>query len=252
MRLEGKIALVTGGASGIGEAIVRKLALEGAKVYIADINDEAGNDIKNALLQENFKVDFVHLDVTDSENWKSAVVSAINQDQRLDILVNGAGLAQTGAPLEEMDLKRDWDLLININLNGTFYGMYTVIPYMKQQNSGSIVNISSVSSLVAQCGVTGYTAAKGGINALTRAAAVDYASHFVRCNAVCPTTTVTPAVQKIFDTVPGVEDALKADCVIPRFGKPEDIANTVAFLASDEAGYITGQILAVDGGYTAK
>ena len=96
----------------------------------------------------------------------------------------------------------------------------TAIPYMKQQNSGSIVNISSVSSLVAQCGVTGYTAAKGGINALTRAAAVGYAPYFVRCNAVCPTTTVTPAVQKIFDATPGVEDALKAECVMPRLGKP--------------------------------
>lgn len=252
MRLNKKTALVTGGASGIGEAIVKKLASEGAKVYIADINDDAGTAIKTSILQAGQQADFVHLDVTDAENWKTAVGTVIAQDQRLDILVNGAGLAQTGAPLEEMDLQRDWNLLININLNGTFYGMYTAIPYMKQQNSGSIVNISSVSSLVAQCGVTGYTAAKGGINALTRAAAVDYAPYFVRCNAVCPTTTVTPAVQKIFDTTPGVEDALKAECVMPRLGKPEDIANAVAFLASDEAGYITGQVLAVDGGYTAK
>ena len=167
------------------------------------------------------------------------------------LLLNCAGLVQTGAPMEEMDLKRDWDLLININLDGTFYGMYSSISYMKE-NGESIVNISSVSSLVAQCGVTGYTAAKGAINAITRAAAVDYAPQYIRCNAVCPITTITPAVEKIFREMPEVEEAMKKDCVLPRVGLPQDIANAVAFLASDEAGYITGQTIAVDGGYVAK
>ena len=107
----------------------------------------------------------------------------------------------------------------------------------------------SASSLVAQGGVTGYTAAKGAINAITRAVAVDYAPQYIRCNAVCPTT---PAVEKIFREMPEVEEAMKKDCVLPRFGLPQDIANAVAFLASDEAGYITGQTIAVDGGYVAK
>ena len=110
----------------------------------------------------------------------------------------------------------------------------------------------SASSLVAQCGVTGYTAAKGAINAITRAAAVDYAPQYIRCNAVCPTTTITPAVEKIFREMSEVEEAMKKDCVLPRFGLPQDIANAVAFLASDEAGDITGQTIAVDGGYVAK
>ena len=153
--------------------------------------------------------------------------------------------------MENMDLNRDWHLLIDIDLNGPFYGMYSVIPHMMEKG-GSIVNISSVSSLVAQCGVTGYTAAKGAINSLTRACAVDYAKYYIRCNAVCPTTTLTPAVAKVFEDIPGVEDMLRADCVLPRFGMPEDIANAVSFLASDEASYITGQVLAVDGGFVSK
>lgn len=246
-RLENKICLVTGGASGIGEGIVRKLSEEGGIVYIGDLSEENGINLKQQV--EN--TEFVKLDVTSLENWKDAVKSIIDKYGRLDVLVNCAGLAQTGAPLETMDLERDWNLLININLNGTFYGMHSVIPVMKK-NGGSIINISSVSSLVAQCGVTGYTAAKGAINSLTRAAAVDYADNYIRCNAVCPTTTVTPAVKKIFEKMPEVEEAMKKDCVLPRFGMPQDIANAVAFLASEEASYITGQILAVDGGYTAR
>ena len=218
-RLDNKVCLVTGGASGIGEGLVRKLVAEGGFVYIGDLNEEKGT----ALAGELGTAAFVKLDVTDLDNWKSVAERITAEKGHPDVLVNCAGLAQTGAPMEQMDLKRDWDLLININLNGTFYGLYTFIPCMKE-NGGSIVNISSVSSLVAQCGVTGYTAAKGAINSLTRAAAVDYAQYYIRCNAVCPTTTLTPAVEKIFRENPAVEDLLKADCVLPRFGKPQDIA----------------------------
>ncbi len=246
-RLENKVCLVTGGASGIGEGIVRKLAAEGGFVYICDLNEEKAV----SLARELGKAEFLKLDVTKLDNWNEVVETIIADKGCLDVLVNCAGLAQSGAPMEQMDLERDWNLLIDINLNGPFYGMYTVIPHMKEKG-GSIVNISSVSSLVAQCGITGYTAAKGALNSLTRAAAVDYAKYYIRCNAVCPTTTLTPAVEKIFRENPGVEEMMKADCVLPRFGLPQDIANAVAFLASDEAGYITGQVLAVDGGFVSK
>ena len=246
-RMEKKVCLVTGGASGIGEGIVRKLVAEGGFVYICDLNEEKGT----VLARELGTAAFARLDVTSLDNWRTVIDTVIAEKSYLDVLVNCAGLAQSGAPMEQMDLQRDWDLLININLNGPFYGMYSAIPHMKEKG-GSIVNISSVSSLVAQCGVTGYTAAKGAVNSLTRAAAVDYAPYYIRCNAVCPTTTVTPAVAKIFRENPGVEEMLKKDCVLPRFGQPQDIANAVVFLASDEASYITGQVLAVDGGYVAK
>ncbi|MBQ7875261.1 MAG: SDR family oxidoreductase [Oscillospiraceae bacterium] len=247
--LKDKVVLITGGAAGIGEAVVKKFIDEGSIVYIADINDELGKKAEELYKEKDAK--YVHLDISNLENWKEVAAKIIEERGHIDVLVNNAGVSQSGLPMETMDLERDWYSLININLNGTFYGMYTFIPYMKEKG-GSIVNVSSVSSLIAQCGVTGYTAAKGGINALTRAAAVDYAGYSIRCNAVCPTTTVTPTVEKIFDTLEGVKEALEADCVLPRLGKPEDIANAVAFLASDEASYITGQILPVDGGVTAK
>ena len=247
--LKDKVALITGGAAGIGEAIVKKFIEEGSIVYIADINDELGKKAEEKYKESGAK--YVHLDISKLENWKEAVAKVVEEQGRIDVLVNNAGVSQSGLPMESMDLERDWYSLININLNGTFYGMYTCIPYMKE-HGGSIVNISSVSSLVAQCGVTGYTAAKGGINSLTRAAAVDYAKYYIRCNAVCPTTTVTPTVERIFDTIAGVKESLAADCVLPRFGKAEDIANAAAFLASDEASYVNGQILPVDGGFTAK
>lgn len=246
-RMKNKVCLVTGGASGIGEAIVRKFVDEGACVVICDVNDARGNQ----LAAEITNCKFSHLNVSDLENWKSVVQSVINKKGYIDVLVNCAAVSQSGLPMEQMDLERDWNTLINIDLTGPFYGMYTVIPYMKE-HGGSIVNISSVASLVAQCGVTGYTAAKGGINALTRAAAVDYAPYYIRCNAVCPTTTITPNVERIFKEMQGVEDNLKKDCVLPRFGKPSDIANAVTYLASDEAGYVTGQVLAVDGGFTVR
>ena len=247
--LKEKVVLVTGGASGIGEGIVKRFAEEDSIVYIADINDELGLSVKDSYNSD--KIKYVHLDITDRENWKDVVAKIVEEQGRIDILVNNAGLACTGAPMEQMDLQRDWYSLVDINLNGTFYGIYTVVPYMKE-NGGSIVNVSSDASLVALCGVTGYTAAKGGINALTRAVGVDFAPYFIRCNAVCPATTVTPAVESLFDIMPGIKEKLEADCIIPRFGYPEDVANAVAFFASEESSYITGQVISVDGGFTVK
>ncbi len=247
MRLKNKISLITGGASGIGEGIVRKFVEEGAIVYIGDINDTLGLQLANEL-----NATFVHLNVADKDNWKNVIDEIMNKHHHIDVLVNNAGVSNTGMPLEQMDLQRDWYSLIDINLNGNFYGLYHVLPIMKEQKYGSIVNVASVAGLVAQCGVCGYTAAKGGIISLTRAAAVDYGAHNVRCNCICPTTTVTPTVEKIFETMPGIKESLEADCVLPRLGKPEDIANAIAFVASDEASYLNGQIIAVDGGFTAK
>lgn len=250
MKLKDKVSLITGGASGIGEGITKKFCEEGAVVYICDINDETGKRAEEKYSQYGAK--FLHLDVSSLDNWKQVVDNIMKEHGRIDVLVNNAGVSNTGTPMEDMDLQRDWYSLIDINLNGNFYGMYTVLPLMKKQKWGSVVNVASVAGLVAQCGVSGYTAAKGGIISLTRAAAVDYGKYFVRCNAICPTATVTPTVQNIFDTMPGVEEAMKAECVIPRLGKPEDIANAVAFAASDEASYLNGQIIAVDGGFIAK
>ncbi len=250
MKLKGKVSIITGGASGIGEGITKKFCEEGAVVYICDINDELGKKAEETYSQYGAK--YMHLDISKLDNWKEVVDNILKEQGRIDVLVNNAGVSNTGAPMETMDLQRDWYSLIDINLNGTFYGMYTVLPVMTKQQWGSIVNVASVAGLVAQCGVCGYTAAKGGIISLTRAAAVDYGKYFVRCNTICPTATVTPTVQNIFDTMPGVEDAMKADCVIPRLGKPEDIANAIAFVASDEASYLNGQTIAVDGGFTVK
>lgn len=249
-RLKDKIALVTGGSKGIGAGISRKFAEEGAVVVIASRNVDESRALADELVSEGYRADAHRLDISSKDEWDAIVKYIIDKYGRIDVLANNAGVASTGAPMEEMSLERDWDMLINCNLTGTFYGLYTVIPHMVEQGGGSIVNTSSYVATVALSGVTGYTAAKGGINALTRAAAADYAKKGVRCNSVSPGATLTPAVAELLETMPDVIDGLVKDCVIPRLGTPEDIANAFVYLASDESSYVTGQNLLVDGGYT--
>lgn len=250
--LEGKSIIVTGGANGIGAAIVKTLAERGARVVIADMADEKGAAYADELRGQSHDVVFQHLDVTSLENWEECAQNTKEAFGRIDSLVNCAGLSQTGQLLCDLDLNRDWHLLLNIDLTGPFYGMRTVVPYLRESNGGSIVNIASVAGLVGQCGANGYSAAKGGVIALSKAAAVELANDLIRVNAVCPSVTATDTVKGIFDAMEGVEEMMKADCVYPRFGTPEDIASAVAFMCSDDSSYVTGQVLCVDGGFTAR
>ncbi len=251
-RLSDKNVIVTGGANGSGAEIVRKCAENGAQVMIGDLVDEKGEAHAALLREEGYQVQFCHLDVTDADSWKACVEKTIAAYGKANGLVNCAALSQSGLPFDQMDLKRDWYTLLEIDLTGPFLGMHTIIPHMKEIGGGSIVNIGSVAGLTAQCGTNGYTAAKGGLIAITRAAAIEFAHDWIRCNCVCATTTITENVRKIFDTYEGVEEFQKADCAYPRLGMPEDHANAVVFMLSEEASYVTGQALCVDGGYTAK
>lgn len=251
-RLNGKNVIVTGGANGIGAEIVKKCAENGACVMIGDVVDDRGEAHAASLREKGYRVGFCHLDVSDIESWKACAKKAKDEFGVLNGLVNCAALSCSGQRLEDMDIQYDWYKLIEVDLTGPFLGIHTVIPYLKEAGGGSIVNIGSVGGLTAQCGANGYTASKGGLIALTRAVAIDYAFDWIRCNCVCPTTTVTENVRKIFDTYEGIEEYQRADCAYPRLGEPEDHANAVVFMLSEEASYITGQTLCVDGGYTAK
>lgn len=251
-RLSDKCVIVTGGANGIGAEIVTKCAEHGAKVMIGDVIDEAGEAHATELRDRGFDVRFQHLDVTDRNSWKDCAEQAKAAFGKLNGLVNCAALSQHSQTLDDLDLDYDWYKLIDVDLTGPFLGMYTVIPYMKEAGDGSIVNIGSVAGLTAQCGANGYTASKGGLIALTRAVAIEWTHEWIRCNCVCPVTTVTENVRKIFEQYPEAEAAERATCAYPRLGLPEDHANATVFMLSEEAAYVTGQTLCVDGGYTAK
>ncbi len=251
-RLSDKNVIVTGGANGIGAEIVNKCAENGAKVMIGDVVDDRGEAHAAELRDKGYDVRFIHLDVTDKDSWKACAEAAKAAFGKVNGLVNCAALSQRCQTLDDVDLDYDWYKLIDVDLTGPFLGMYTIVPYMKEAGGGSIVNIGSVAGLTAQCGPFGYTAAKGGIIALTRALAIECAHDWIRCNCVCPVTTVTENVAKIFEQFPEAEAMERATCAYPRFGYPEDHANATVFMLSEEAAYVTGQTLCVDGGYTAK
>lgn len=251
-RLKDKVALVTGGSKGIGEGISRHFAEEGAIVVIASRKVEESQALADKLVAEGYRADAHRLDVSSLDEWKAILDYIVDKYGRLDILANNAGQAHSGAPIETMDIDQDWHKLIANNLTGTFYALYTVVPQMKKQGGGSIVLTSSYVATCGIGGVSGYNAAKGGINVLARAAAVEYAKDGIRVNTVSPGATLTPAVEALLETMPDVIDGLVQDCVIPRLATPDDIANAVVYLASDEASYVTGEDLLVDGGYCIR
>ena len=249
-RLKDKVALVTGGSKGIGEGIACRFAEEGAITVIASRKVEESQALADKLNAAGYRADAHRLDISSLEEWRAIIKYIVDKYGRIDVLANNAGVANTGAPMHEMDIERDWHFLIDSNLTGTFYGLYTVVPIMVEQGGGSIVNTSSYVAECAIAGPNGYSAAKGGINALTRNIAADYGKQNIRCNAVGPGATMTPAVEMLLETMPEVIQGLVDKCTTPRLGSPTDIAEAVVFLASDEATYINGQFLLVDGGYT--
>ncbi|MFT3796024.1 SDR family NAD(P)-dependent oxidoreductase [Flavobacterium sp.] len=236
--LKNKIAIVTGANQGIGLAIVKKFVAEGAKVYAFDIKETADYG-------EN--VTFLQVDVAQEAQWRAAVAKVIAENGRIDVLANNAGLIDY-TPIHELELE-NWDRLVAVDQTGVFLGMKHVIPHMMKEGKGSIINTSSIWGLVGASGVAAYNAAKAAVVGLSKNAAVTYATQGVRVNSVMPGFISTPLTDS--------QDAELNQWVIDqtpmkRAGKPEEIANGVAFLASDEASYITGLDLIIDGGYTAQ
>ncbi|MCP8968327.1 SDR family NAD(P)-dependent oxidoreductase [Ectobacillus ponti] len=247
MRLQGKAAIVTGGASGIGEYTVRDMVEQGAHVLIADINDAVGEQLAQELRTEETKVIYQHVDVTDEAQIAAMVEQAVAEFGKLDIIFSNAGIGSM-APSHELSYE-DWHRTIAINLDGVFLCAKHALRAMKQNGGGSIINCASILGHVGQAATASYTAAKGGVVNLTRALAVEYAKENIRVNAVCPGYIDTPLLSQL-------DDATKQHLIslhpLGRLGKPEEIAKAVTFLASDDASFITGANLLVDGGYTAQ
>jgi NAD(P)-dependent dehydrogenase (short-subunit alcohol dehydrogenase family) len=251
-RLQEKIAIVTGGAMGIGRAAALALAHEGAKVVIGDL-DSGAEEVVAEIAFSGGEAAFVRTDVGTSRDVEALVQSAVERYGRLDILFNNVGVAIAGSVVELSE--DDWDRVININLTGVWRGMKYAIPEMLKSGGGSIINTSSVQSLIGFPGWSGYAASKGGINALTQQAAVEYATHKIRINAIAPGTIMTSMNSRIFDTLDDPQpliDSWNSMHALGRFGQPEEVAAAVVFLASDEASFITGECLRVDGGMTVK
>ncbi len=250
-RLKGKVALITGGASGIGAATARLYASEGAKVAIVDINDNLGRGVA----EEIGDALYLHLDTTDEAEWISMVAQTLDRFERLDILVNAAGVSgripgtALAPKLEEQDLE-NWNHVMNVNSTGIFLGMKHVIPAMRDAGGGSIINISSIYGLVGSPHNVAYHASKGSVRLATKSAALQYATENIRVNSVHPGFVTSPMTQISHDD-PELAKPRLDKTPLGRFGMPEDIANGCLFLASDESAWMTGAELVIDGGMTA-
>jgi NAD(P)-dependent dehydrogenase (short-subunit alcohol dehydrogenase family) len=244
LRLQDKVAIVTGGASGIGEYTVREMLKQGAKVVIADFDDAGGQKLADELGEG---VSFIHVDVSNEEQVEAMVKHSVDTFGKVDILFSNAGIGSTGST-HELTLE-DWDKTISVNLSGVFLCAKYALIEMVKQGRGSIVNCASILGHVGQAATASYSAAKGGVVNMTRALALEYASQGIRVNAVCPGYINTPLLDQL-------DDATRKHLVslhpLGRLGESHEVANAVVFLASDEASFVTGANLLVDGGYTAQ
>ncbi|MBX8801359.1 SDR family oxidoreductase [Ochrobactrum sp. MR28] len=244
MRFKDKVVIVTGGASGIGEASVHAFAREGAKVVIADFADH-GQALADELGAD--KALFIKIDVTDSEAVQAMIAQTVAQFGRLDVMFANAGIAADG-PIDELE-ESAWQRTIDINLGGVYLCDKYAIQQFLKQGGGVIVNCGSIHSHVGKRGVTAYAAAKGGVKLLTQTLGIEYGAKGIRVNAVCPGYIDTPLLSHIPDDA---KEKLVALHPMGRLGRAEEVANAVLFLACDEASFVTGSSLMVDGGYTAQ
>jgi NAD(P)-dependent dehydrogenase (short-subunit alcohol dehydrogenase family) len=249
MRLDDKVALITGGASGMGASMARIFAGEGARVVVADMLDGDGKQLVDEITRANGSAIFQHLDVTSEAEWQAAIAATLAAYGKLDILVNDAGIS--GSAVDDLFDSAAWERLMAVNATGTFLGMKFAIPLMQKAGGGSIVNISSISGVTGQRGIhVGYNASKGAVRTLTKAAASQYGRDNIRVNSVHP--GLMPPMRTSGRTADPVVRAKMLEGVpLRRAGRVEEVANAVLFLASDEASYITGVELYVDGGFLA-
>jgi len=248
-RLENRVALVTGAASGIGRAIALRLAEEGAAVLVTDIADDAGKQTALDITDKGGRATYFHLDVTSPEEWKAAVAAAVDEFGGLDILVNNAGMGDLEA-IEDTTVE-GWEKTIAIDQTGVFLGMKIAAEELKKSDHASVINISSIFGASGGFGTSpAYHAAKGAVRILTKNVALHWAQEGIRVNSVHPGFVDTP----ILDDARGTpfEEAILSMTPMGRLGRPEEIAAGVAFLASDDASFMTGSELYIDGGYMAR
>lgn len=245
-RLDGKVALISGGARGQGAVEARLFAQEGAKVVFGDVLDAEGKAVEESIREAGGEATYIHLDVTQEEEWQEAVGTAVAKYGKLDILVNNAGILRR-ENIEETN-RELWDTVLAVNATGVFLGTKYAIPAMRQAGGGSIVNISSVSGMVA-LGAPAYNASKGAVRVFTKVTAVHHATDGIRCNSIHPGPIDTPMTQ---NTDAARREKIISEVPLGRYGTAEDIAYGVLYLASDEAAFMTGAELVIDGGYTAQ
>ena len=240
--LDGNVAIVTGGSTGIGKAIAETYLTHGADVVVSNRTEESGR-----ATAEELGCEYVQCDVSEYGEVEALVEATVEKFGRLDTIVNNAGIGHA-APLEEMSIE-DWQRVLRVNLDGVMYGSRAALPHLKE-TEGSIVNVASIYGLVAGPGAPAYSAAKGGVVNLTREIAVDYAPANVRANCICPGFVETPMTDDYLDQEQFYE-FVRGETPLGRVAQPEEISGLAAFLASDEASYITGANIPVDGGWTA-
>ncbi len=247
--LDGKVALVTGAARGIGASAARSLAEHGAAVLLTDVLDQEGAGLADELCRDGHRAGYAHLDVSDEAQWTAAVDAAVQLFGRLDILVNNAGIGTM--PDVEQETAEGWDRTIDINQKGVWLGMRAAIPELRKVGGGSIVNVSSIFGAVGGFGGSvAYHASKGAVRLMTKNAAIRYAPERIRVNSVHPGFIDTPMIDQVKGTE--IEELIKASTPMGRLGDPDEIGAVVAFLATEEASYMTGSEVYVDGGWTAR
>ncbi len=250
-RLKGKVALITGGGSGIGRATAMLFAREGAKVLVADYNADGGERVARAIKEAGGEAIFHAADVSNPKEVEAMVAKTVATFGRLDCAFNNAGIEGEFSPTSECTLE-NWQRVIAINLSGVFYCMKYEIPEMLKTGGGTIVNTSSICGLAGIANTSAYTAAKHGVAGLTKTAALEFSSKGIRVNAVCPGFIRTPMVARVMDRGSFDEKAVIQTHPINRLGQPEEIAETVLWLSSDASSFVSGVPMPVDGAYMAQ
>jgi len=247
-RFDGKVVVITGAASGIGAATARRFAIEGATLVLSDVNADAGSGLAEELAKSGASTHFVRTDVSDPAQVDALMQAALDRFGALHIVFNNAGIGAFGkAPDLDLD---SWQQVIAVDLSAVFYGCRSAIPRLRAAGGGVIINTASISGLFGDYGLLAYNAAKGGVVNLTRTVAIDHAREGIRVNAVCPGPIETPLLSPLLE-LPAARDQYAQLIPMGRVGRPEEIAAVVAFLASEDASYITGATVVIDGGLTA-